>query len=649
MDDPVFDRRLVLGSGGEGPWLVLGYRLDPDAPPRRPILRALRANGTHRDFVLPGAAAGRGQWLGLIPKDTDEIRLATDPGFVLETVATRSHGSVLRECWSRKPLRCLSALYEGAMGNERRYRDILRGTCAVTPLSGYHAWAAARRAEAAPSASSAGILVLVPAAIGQGAAVARTLAGLNAQTHARWSAIVAYDGGEAQATAQERVTLAAWNEAGTLGDWLTGTSAEAVCLLEPGDVLAPDALSRLVAGLPEADLVYGDETRSDGSARLKPDWSPDFALAGGYVGRPCLVAMTLARRLGTLPLGHAAEFPLRLELAVLSAATGARHVPQVLAVTAGRPADPAARARALDASLAEEGRGPRAALRGGVVDLLWPLPEPAPLVSVVVPSRDRLDLITRVTRGVLQETVYPAIELVVVDNGSTEPEVLALYEGLRRDPRVRIMSYPEPFNFAAMVNAGVAAARGTIVVLLNNDVAVLEPGWLEAMVRQAARPEIGAVGAKLLYGSGLLQHAGVVVGLGGQAGHTLRRRPGNAPGRLGQLRVAHEVSAVTAACLAVARAKYEQVGGFDAQAFPIDFNDVDFCLRLAAAGYRTIWTPAATLSHLESVSRGPSVGAARQRFEQEASRFAERWRAVVRHDPYYHPSLSLTTFGEDLE
>jgi GT2 family glycosyltransferase len=169
------------------------------------------------------------------------------------------------------------------------------------------------------------------------------------------------------------------------------------------------------------------------------------------------------------------------------------------------------------------------------------------------------------------------------------------------------------------------------------------------MVRQACRPDVGAVGAKLLYGDGRLQHAGVVVGLGGRAGHLLRRRAGDAPGHLGQLRVAHEVSAVTAACLAIRKSTYDAVGGFDAEAFPIDFNDVDFCLRVAAAGFKCVWTPHATLSHLESVSRGPPVGEERRRFEAEGDRFAARWRDTVRHDPFYHPALTLTTFGEELE
>nr|WP_284210265.1 glycosyltransferase family 2 protein [Methylorubrum aminovorans] len=268
---------------------------------------------------------------------------------------------------------------------------------------------------------------------------------------------------------------------------------------------------------------------------------------------------------------------------------------------------------------------------------------------MIIPSRDRLELIARVTEGVLEKTDYPAIELVIVDNGSTEPAVLALYDRLRADPRVRIEPHPHPFNFSAMVNAGARAAEGDILVLLNNDVAVLRPDWLDVLTAQAARPEVGAVGAKLLYEDGRLQHAGVVVGLGGEAGHILRRRPADTPGHLDRLTVAHEVSGVTAACLAVAREKYRAVGGFDEATFPIDFNDIDFCLRLGARGWKTMWTPHAVLSHLESVSRGRPVGAARARFEREAAAFTERWRSVIRHDPFYHPALSLTTFGEELE
>ncbi|WP_375463540.1 glycosyltransferase [uncultured Methylobacterium sp.] len=629
------------------------------------MLRIVRAGGTVQDFVLPGVAQACAHWLGLLPADTTEIRLVAGAGFVLERVGRRSHASLLGACLRRRPLRFVSALYERACGDARRYRDTLRGACAVTPRARYAAWAQARAGSAesgvprdAASGVSVGagdrsgdgavptIRVLIRARAGAEAALAATLASLRDQTHRGWRAQVLHAGAMGETVSDDRVAHAAWQVERPLRDLMAD---DAVCLLEAGDRLTPDALTRLASAVARADLAYADEVDADGTPRLKPDWSPDLAAATGYQGRPCLASRGLVARLPDRPVGPLAAFPLALEVALASAAGHVVHIPRVLARTVAQEVDARTRAAALSRHRDSAAAVAEPVIRDGVVALRWPLPQPAPLASIVVPSRDRLALIARACRGVLHETGYPAIELIVVDNGSTDPAVLAYYEALRRDPRVRILHDDRPFNFSALVNAGVAAATGAIVVLLNNDVAILHPDWLDAMVRQAVRPEVGAVGAKLLYADGTLQHAGVVVGLGGRAGHILRGRPADTPGHLGQMRVAHEVSAVTAACLAVERRKYAIVDGFDAEAFPIDFNDVDFCLRLGHAGYKTVWTPAATLAHLESVSRGPSVGPARRRFEAEAERFAERWRHVIRHDPFYHPALSLTTFGEDLE
>jgi O-antigen biosynthesis protein len=642
--DPAFDRRLVLPERVGGGWIVLTYADDPLAP-LRPVLRVLRGPAREpEDFVLPGAGQGAGHWLGLLPRDAAEIRLAAGPGFVLERAGVRSEAGVLWQCLLRRPWRALPALHERARGRERSAREILRGACAVTPLARFAAWAAARERPLRLAPARLAVRCLVLARPGDD--VARTLEALSRQTHPGWSTLVAWEREPGGAPPDPRATHRTWDPGCSPADLLA--DADALCLLEAGDAPAPDALALLARALADADLAYADTIGPDDRPRLKPGWSPDLALATGYAGRPLLLSRALVARLPATGLGPFDGAALALDLAAASACRRGAHVPRILARTVREP-DPPGRAAALDRHLAALGSPARAVLRDDALDLLWPLPDPAPRASVVIPSRDRLDLIERVCRGVLHETAYPDIELIVVDNGSTEPAVLAHYDALRRDPRVGIVPFPQPFNFAAMVNAGVGAATGGIVVLLNNDVAVLEPGWLEAMVRQASRPEVGAVGAKLLYGDGTLQHAGVVVGLGGRAGHILRRRPGDTPGHLGRLRVAHEVSAVTAACLAVAREKYRAVGGFDAESFPVDFNDVDFCLRLGAAGWKTVWTPAATLAHLESVSRGPSVGEKRARFEREGARFSERWRAVIRHDPFYHPALSLTTFGEDLE
>ncbi|MFJ7439919.1 glycosyltransferase family 2 protein [Methylorubrum thiocyanatum] len=656
-DDPLFDRRLVLPDplrSGQGRWIVLTYTLPARARPQRPLLRLLRAAGRRDSFVLPGLALGSARWLGYLPEDCEGIEIAAEPGFVLTRVGLRGSGSVFAEALLKRPGRAAAALRAGLARDERRWRDSLRGACAVTPLRRYPAWKAVRRSRSEPGepASGAHIRLVLPAAFAQADAVARSVASLRAQTHRNWSLLVAWTEGAppARPAGDPRVASAEWDPTVTLQNLCAG--ADLFGLLRTGDILAPEALSLLAesAAAEVAEMIYADE--ETGGRRitpcLKPDWSPDLALVTGYVGAPALLAGAFLAELPAAPVGAPEEAALALDLATATA-TRVVHLPRILCRRAPRTAAPADRAPRLDAYLRAAGSPARTVRYEGRLNLHWPRPEPAPLVSIVIPSRDRLDLIARVTEGVLGKTDYPSLELVIVDNGSTEPAVLALYEQLRADPRVRIAPYPHPFNFSAMVNAGARAARGDILVLLNNDVAVLRPDWLDVLVAQAVRPEVGAVGAKLLYEDGRLQHAGVVVGLGGEAGHILRRRTADTPGHLARLRVAHEVSGVTAACLAVAREKYRAVGGFDEETFPIDFNDIDFCLRLGVRGWKTLWTPHAVLSHLESVSRGRPVGAARARFEREAAAFTERWRAVIRHDPFYHPALSLTTFGEELE
>jgi GT2 family glycosyltransferase len=589
--------------------------------------------------------------------DLDAIRLAAAPGFFLERVGLRGHLSVLAECLQKRPFRVVPALYNLLHGDARRYRDILRGACAVSSLARYPDWRAERLRP--PVRTECGINLMIrlilPARRSDTAAVGRTLESVLAQGHGAWSLTIAWIGEDLHAPVDHdhrdaRITVSLWSDTASTAALLAGSGA--LGMLCPGDRLRRDALAILAARLagPDApDGVYADEEVAGPTVqpRLKPDWSPDFASVTGFTGRPVLFSRALIASLGDRPIGP--PDGLALGLAAMSAARSIVHVPRILCTTEPAPEGSDARAWALGRHLVEIGSPARAEIRDGVLDLSWPVPEPCPLASIIIPSRDRLDLIGPVTESVLLRTQYPAIELVIVDNGSTDPAVLAHYEQLCADPRVRIVSYPHPFNFSAMTNAGVREAHGQVLVLLNNDIAVLEPGWLSALVGQAVRPEVGAVGARLLYADGTLQHAGVVVGLGGRAGHILRRRAGDTPGHLGRLCVAHEVSAVTAACLAVERTKYDAVGGLDEVTFPIDFNDVDFCLRLGAIGLKTIWTPKATLSHLESVSRGRPEGEARRRFEREADAFTARWRDVIRHDPFYHPALSLSTFGEDLE
>ena len=262
--------------------------------------------------------------------------------------------------------------------------------------------------------------------------------------------------------------------------------------------------------------------------------------------------------------------------------------------------------------------------RFGTTRVAWPLPAGAalPLVSVIIPTRDRAELLRVSAGGVLGATDYPNIELLIVDNGSREAASTRLLAELAADPRVHILRDDSPFNFSRLNNATAEAARGPYLCLLNNDTEVIEPGWLTALMRQAVRPGVGAVGAKLLYPDGSIQHAGVVLGPAG-AEHAHRFLPDAEAGDFAAAHVARAVSAVTAACLLVEKAKYMAVGGLD-EALAVAFNDVDLCLKLGAAGWRNIYEPAARLIHHESKSRDTTAPDAAAR-AQEAALIRRRW------------------------
>ncbi|MFT3811496.1 MAG: glycosyltransferase [Micropepsaceae bacterium] len=261
-------------------------------------------------------------------------------------------------------------------------------------------------------------------------------------------------------------------------------------------------------------------------------------------------------------------------------------------------------------------------------------PEPSewPSVTVIVPTRDRLELLQTCIDGVLTGTDYPDLTLVIADNDSAEATTHAYFCALAmRDPRVRIVPCPGPFNFSAINNRAVSQNAGAMLAFLNNDIAVKDPGWLKAMVRLALQPETGAVGATLLYPNGRIQHAGVAIGPGGVAGHVLRDKP---PGALAGIAGPRRVSAVTGACLVVQRARFEAAGGFD-PAFPVDYNDIDLCLRLDAHGWRCVWSPETVLIHRESASRGRDKG-----IPEAVKLFQERWAGRIQDDPCFHPAFS---------
>jgi len=244
--------------------------------------------------------------------------------------------------------------------------------------------------------------------------------------------------------------------------------------------------------------------------------------------------------------------------------------------------------------------------------------------------------------SIIERTTYTPYEIIIVDNGSDEPDTLRYLDELQSDARIRIHRDGRPFNFAALNNAAVPLCRGQVLAFVNNDVEVITPDWLEEMVGLAMRPDVGAVGARLWFSNKTLQHAGVILGIGGVAAHIHQRLSRDQPGYQGRAQLTQEFSAVTAACMLMRRGVFEQVHGFDEAAFAVDFNDIDLCLRVRAAGYRVVWTPHAELFHHESATRGANRSDEQKaRHAGEFQRMRDRWSRWLDNDPAYNPNASL--------
>ena len=413
--------------------------------------------------------------------------------------------------------------------------------------------------------------------------------------------------------------------------------------LAPGDLLDARAGVAAAAALPQADVVLTDEDGLDENGlrhdpRFGDAWDPDRALAAGRPGL-VLARTALLRQAGGMVQGGTA-WDLLLRLSLLAGPARIVHVP---ALVVSRPAAtlPADRVRRAQRHLRAAGQPGATALPDGAgVRAAYSLPASLPRASVIIATRNRAELLGPCVEGVLRRTEYADIEVVLVDNGSDAPDALALLDRQARDHRVRVLRQPGPFNWAALNNAGVAASTGEVCVLLNNDTDVIDAGWLHELVAQAMRPGVGAVGAKLLYPDGTVQHAGVVLGRDGHAIHMWRRNPGDAPGYLRSLTTVREVSAVTGACLAMRRTVFDSLGGCDAANLPVTWNDIDLCLRVRAQGLRVIWTPHARLLHLEQASRGaddtPENDA---RFRREQAFMRARWGDALVRDPFLNPNL----------
>ncbi len=439
-----------------------------------------------------------------------------------------------------------------------------------------------------------------------------------------------------------------------------------VALLDHDDVLPAHALYYMAQAIndhPDAQVLYSDEDKIDTlgnrfDPHFKSDWNPDLFFSQNYVCHLGVYGRKLLKRISGFRVGVEGSQDQDLLLRCLPYVEPKQiiHIPRILyhwrtvegstALASGEKCyTTTAGIKALRDFFATQGDSSvevEAGLVPNTYRINWPLPEPVPLVTLLIPTRDRKALTETAVLSILKKTTYPNFEIIIIDNGSVETETLNWFDEVqKKHTRVRVLPYPQPFNYSAINNFGVRHAKGSLIGLINNDIEVISPEWLTEMVSHASRPEIGCVGAKLYYTNNTIQHAGVILGIGGVAGHSHKYYKRDDLGYFSRLKVVQNLSAVTAACLIVRKDLYKKIGGLDEVNLKVAFNDVDFCLKIQNIGYRNLWTPYAELYHHESISRGSEdTLEKKKRFQSEAEYMQLKWGSLLNTDQFYNRNLS---------
>lgn len=434
-------------------------------------------------------------------------------------------------------------------------------------------------------------------------------------------------------------------------------------LFDHDDLLHPAALHEVMRVICEqdADFIYTDENTFHEKPEdafcphFKPDYAPDTLRSYNYICHFTVFSRELLDEVGKFRREFDGSQDYDMVLRLTEKASKIVHIPEILyfwRAHSGSVADGiSAKPYTLDAARrALREHLDRVGLVGEVEDSSIPSTyrikyaiSGCPKVSIVIPNMDHADTLRTCISSILEKTTYKNFEIVIIENNSKKEETFAYYDELKTDPRIQIVTWEGKFNYSAINNFGVReAATGEYILLLNNDIEVITPDWLQEMLMFAQRPDVGAVGAMLYYPDDTIQHAGVILGVGGVAGHAHKYFPRGDFGYMSRATIAQDLSVVTAACMLLPRHVWQEIGGLD-ETFEVAFNDVDMCMRIRKAGYLIVWTPFAELYHYESKSRGAEdTPEKRKRFEGEVRRFQERWeRELAEGDPYYNPNLTL--------
>jgi GT2 family glycosyltransferase len=446
-------------------------------------------------------------------------------------------------------------------------------------------------------------------------------------------------------------------------------TGEFIALIDHDDMLTEHALYLVAEELnkhPDADIIYSDEDKIDEQGQryghyFKSDWNPDLFYSQNLISHLGVYRRKLINEIGGFRLGYegSQDYDLALRVIERTSKDKIRHIPFILyhwrAIRGSTALTPEEKNYAHEAARkALRSHFERLSIKVQVTNgsgtyhrVIYEIPKPAPLVSLIMPTRDRLELLRRSTGDILNNTDYTNLELIIVDNQSNQADTIAFLKNIQSDRRVMVLKYDRPYNFSAINNMAVRKASGEIIGLVNNDIDIITSTWLTEMVSHAIRQEIGVVGAMLYYPNDTIQHAGVVLGIGGVAGHIHKYLPRGISGYSSRAALIQNFSVVTAACMLMRRSVFEEVGGLNEDNLPVAFNDVDLCIRIHNSGYRILWTPYAELYHYESATRGSDHTPEQlPRFVKEVNYMKQRWEDILNNDPYYSPNLSLES-GEN--
>ena len=441
-------------------------------------------------------------------------------------------------------------------------------------------------------------------------------------------------------------------------------TGEYIALFDHDDLLHPSALYEVMRAICEhgADFIYTDENtfseepRDAYNPHFKPDFSPDTLRSYNYICHLSVFSRELLDSVGYFRSEYDGSQDYDLILRLTEKAKKVFHIRKILYYwrahknsvaqdVGAKPYTVTAAKKALAAHLE------RCGLKGEVLDSSVPTTyhikyeiDGNPLISVIIPNKDHTDDLDICLKSLYEKSSYKSFEVIIVENNSTEKETLEYYEALtKKHGNIKIVKWEGNFNYSAINNFGVSYAKGEYILLLNNDVEIINGSCLEEMLMFAQRKDVGAVGAKLYYSDDTVQHAGVILGLGGTAGHAHKHFGRSHPGYMARASIAQNLTACTAACLMMRRDVFDEVGGLD-ESFEVAFNDVDLCMKIRKKGYLVVFTPYAELYHYESKSRGnDSTPEKLERFRGEIDRFKEKWQKQLDDgDPYYNPNLTLT-------